>query len=117
MFQPGRHEFIPSILIMCTYRLLLPSLLLRLSAFIIVHCFRAETRTFSRYKFTRGLSELDLLHFVVFVVGTELPQSPVWPWGKKITAVTNAAYVYAHVLLFCVCIHFKSFHLPLASSL
>lgn len=42
MFQPGRHAFIPSILIMCTYRLLLPSLLLRLSAFIIVHCFPVE---------------------------------------------------------------------------
>lgn len=51
MFQPGRHEFIPSILIMCIYRLLLPSLILRLFVLIIVHCFPLENQSLSSVKF------------------------------------------------------------------
>lgn len=119
MFQPGRHEFIPSILIMCTYRLLLPSLLLRPSASIIVHCFPAENRSFSYYKFTPGLSELDLLHFVVFVALHRAYAITFLALGEK-NYSDNTAYVYAHVcahvFLFCVSIHFKSFHLPLATA-
>lgn len=98
MFQPGRHEFIPSILIRCTYRLLLPSLLVRLSAFIIIHCFPAEVQSFSRCKFTPGLSELDLLHFVVFVALNRAYTITCLALGEKHFGY-NTAYAYAHALL------------------
>lgn len=108
MFQPGRQEFIPSILIMCTYRLLLPSLLICLSAFIIVHCFPAEVQSFSRNKSLPGWVSLICFILLFLLLCAELTQSPVWPWEEKKKYSDNTAYVRAHVLLFCLCIHFKS---------
>lgn len=97
---------------MCTYRLLLPSLLLRLSAFIIVHCFPAEVRSFSRYKFTPGLSELDLLHFVVFVALKRAYAITCLALGEKHFRY-NTASAHTRVTFLRVC----TFTLNLATSL
>lgn len=95
MFQTGKHEFIPSIPIMCTYRQLLAVLLVIVCALITAHCLAAAF-------LAPGLSELDVCSFCCFCrFCTELTQSPVWPWDRNDT--TFVCY-----LTFCLCVRVHS---------
>lgn len=114
MFQTGKHEFIPSIPIMCTYRQLLAALLLILCALITALCLAAAIGSLSGSRFTPWLSELDGFLFCCCFCPfcTELTQSPVWPWDTNDTTCTSACLLLCF-LCACVC----AFTLRLATSL